>query len=268
AYLESQRRRALRAGEGYGTLLRNEPETPPHIAMPHPLLALSPLLLVGIVNLLFTYWIPRWYPGVYALQLPGMAAPIAVDPAKILGVWAVLAALASGILLILATAFPRIRGRLADGSKTAVGGAMLATLNTASEYGFGAIIAALPGFLVIANALKSVRNPLINEAVTINLLSGITGSSSGGMSIALAAMADKFIAAAHMAHIPLEVLHRVASMSAGGMDTLPHNGAVITLLAVTGLTHREAYRNIFVMTLIKVAASFFVIGVFYATGIV
>ena len=77
-------------------------------------------------------------------------------------------------------------------------------------------------------------------------LAGITGSASGGMSIALAAMADQFIAAAHAADIPLEVLHRVASMASGGMDTLPHNGAVITLLAVTGLTHRQSYGDIFV----------------------
>ena len=67
--------------------------------------------------------------------------------------------------------------------------------------------------------------------------------------------------------IPLEVLHRVASMASGGMDTLPHNGAVITLLAVTGLTHKQSYKDIFVITLIKTAAVFVVIGVFYLTGI-
>ena len=67
--------------------------------------------------------------------------------------------------------------------------------------------------------------------------------------------------AAEAAKIPLEVLHRVASMASGGMDTLPHNGAVITLLAVTGLTHKDAYKDIFVITLIKTAAVFVVIGV-------
>jgi H+/gluconate symporter-like permease len=87
------------------------------------------------------------------------------------------------------------------------------------------------------------------------------------MSIALAAMADTFIAGAQAANIPLEVLHRVASMASGGMDTLPHNGAVITLLAVTGLTHRDSYRDIFTVTLIKTAAVFVVIGVYYLFGI-
>lgn len=148
-----------------------------------------------------------------------------------------------------------------------MGGSLLASMNTASEYGFGAIIAGLPGFLIIADALKAIPNPLINEAITVTTLAGVTGSASGGMSIALAAMADQFIAAANSAGIPLEVLHRVASMASGGMDTLPHNGAVITLLAVTGLTHRQSYGDIFAVTCIKTAAVFVVIAVYYTTGL-
>ena len=97
-------------------------------------------------------------------------------------------------------------------------------------------------------------------------LAGITGSASGGMGIALAAMSETFIANANAVGIPMEVLHRVASMASGGMDTLPHNGAVITLLAVTGLTHRQAYKDIFAITLIKTAAVFAIIGLYYATG--
>ena len=86
------------------------------------------------------------------------------------------------------------------------------------------------------------------------------------MSIALAAMSDLFIKGAQAANIPLDVLHRVVAMASGGMDTLPHNGAVITLLAVTGLTHRESYRDIFAVTIIKTLAVFFVIAVYYTTG--
>ena len=141
-------------------------------------------------------------------------------------------------------------------------------MNTASEYGFGAVIAALPGFLVVADALKAIPHPLINEAITVTSLAGITGSASGGLSIALAAMAETFLQNAHAAGIPPEVLHRVASMASGGMDTLPHNGAVITLLAVTGLTHRQSYGDIFVITCIKTIAVFVVIAAFYLTGIV
>jgi len=108
----------------------------------------------------------------------------------------------------------------------------------------------------------------VNEAVTVTALAGITGSASGGMGIALAAMADTFIANAHAAGIPLEVMHRVAAMASGGMDTLPHNGAVITLLAVTGLTHRQSYRDIFAITVIKTLAVLVVIATYYLTGVV
>nr|WP_288359502.1 GntP family permease [uncultured Pseudomonas sp.] len=267
-YLRRQLNKAVRAGEGYGTELRNEPETPDDIKLPSPWLAIAPLILVGVANLLFTHWIPQVYGATHSLQLAGMAAPLQTDVSKLTAIWAVQAALLLGILMVLVSAFGVIREKLAEGTKSAVGGSLLAAMNTASEYGFGAVIASLPGFLILADALKGIPDPLVNEAVTVTLLAGITGSASGGMSIALAAMSDTFIAAANAANIPLEVMHRVASMASGGMDTLPHNGAVITLLAVTGLTHREAYKDIFGITIIKTLAVFFVIGVFYTTGIV
>jgi H+/gluconate symporter-like permease len=113
-----------------------------------------------------------------------------------------------------------------------------------------------------------ISNPLINAAVTTTVLAGITGSASGGLSIALAAMAGRFAAAAQASGIPLEVLHRVIAMASGGMDSLPHNGAVITLLAVTGLSHRQSYRDIFAITLLKTAAVFVVIGIYDIAGLV
>ncbi|MEK5771644.1 GntP family permease [Acinetobacter variabilis] len=265
-YLESRRKKAQLAGEGYGDNPRNEPQTPVDIKLVHPLIALSPLLLVGLVNLLLTHYIPHWYPSLFELQLAGMKDVVPVEIKKITAIWAVLGALCSGILCILIFSFKTIFIEFADGTKSAISGAILAAMNTGSEYGFGAIIAALPGFVIVAGSLQGISNPLLNEAITINILAGITGSSSGGMSIALGAMADQFVAAANSAGIPLEVLHRVASMAAGGMDTLPHNGAIITLLTVTGLTHREAYKDIFSITIIKIAASFLIIGVFYMTG--
>lgn len=267
-YLEAMRRKAQRNGEGYGTNLVNEPETPADLNLPHPFIALLPLMVVGIANLIFTWLIPLTYGGHFLIDLPGLKAPLESDVKKMVAIWAVMAALLCGIVTIFLFAWRSLKGKLADGSKVAVGGAMLASLNTASEYGFGGVIAALPGFVQVADALKAIPNPLINQAITINILSGITGSSSGGMSIALAAMADRFIEAAHAAGIPLEVMHRVASMATGGMDTLPHNGAIITLLAVTGLTHRQAYKPILGITLFKILGAFFIIGVYYATGLV
>lgn len=267
-YLEAMRRKAQRRGEGYGSELVNEPETPADLNLPHPVIALLPLIIVGVANLLFTWLIPQAYGSHFLIDLPGLKAPMESDVKKMVAIWALMAALLCGIIAIFLFAGRSLKGKLADGSKVAVGGAMLAALNTASEYGFGGVIAALPGFVQVADALKAIPNPLLNQAITINILSGITGSSSGGMSIALAAMADRFVESAHAAGIPLEVMHRVASMAAGGMDTLPHNGAIITLLAVTGLTHRQAYKPILGITLFKILGAFFIIGVYYATGLV
>ena len=267
-WLDRQRRRAQANQEPYGRDLKNEPETAEDIRLPHPLIAILPLILVGVLNLCFTWWIPSWYGAHSSITLPGNPTPILTDIKKTTAIWAVQAALLSGILVVLIFGWRNIRGRLAEGSRTAVAGALLAAMNTASEYGFGAVIAALPGFVVLSGVLQAIPNPLLNEAISITVLAGITGSASGGMSIALAAMAEHFVQAAQATGIPMEVLHRVAAMASGGMDTLPHNGAVITLLAITGLTHKEAYGGIFAITIIKSLAVLFVIGVFYLTGIV
>jgi len=120
----------------------------------------------------------------------------------------------------------------------------------------------------LANVKQSVAVAVgLKGFFLVTTLAGITGSASGGMSIALATMANHFIEVANTAGIPLEVLHRVASMASGGMDTLPHNGAVITLLAVTGLTHKQSYKDIFAVTVIKTSAVFVVIAFYYLTGI-
>jgi len=270
AYLEWRRRSALRAGEGYGdqATLRNEPAAFHGDTLPHPLLALLPLLVVGVGNLGLTWWLPRLYGQTHSFipAVIGSATPVVQEVSRIVAIWAVLGALLLGIVSVLVFAWRPVLARFAEGSRQAVGGALLASMNTASEYGFGAVIAALPGFLLVANTLGSIPNPLINEAITVTALAGITGSASGGMSIALAALAETFIANAEMAGIPMEVLHRVAAMASGGMDTLPHNGAVITLLAVTGLSHRQSYRDIFAITILNTLAVFVVIGVFYLTG--
>ncbi len=266
AYLDWRRRVALAAGEGYGSGHSNEPESVKDAPAVHPALALLPLAVVGIANKLLTLAIAQFYGAKSEVVLTPGGKLITADVASITAIWAVEGALLLGILTVLVFAWTALSQQFAEGTKAAISGALLASMNTASEYGFGAVIAALPGFLVISEALKAIPNPLLNEAITVTALAGITGSASGGLSIALAAMADQFMAAAATAKIPLEVLHRVASMASGGMDTLPHNGAVITVLAVTGLTHRQSYKDIFAITLIKTAAVFFVIGVYYATG--
>ena len=267
-YLEWRRRQAAAAGEGYGEGHFNEPEPVTDERLAHPAIAILPLVLVGVMNKVFTSMIAASYGTSNQIQLAGMAKPLVTDVTSVAAIWAVQGALLVGIFTVLIFAWRPVTQKFAEGTKAAIGGALLASMNTASEYGFGAVIAALPGFLVIRNALSAIPDPLVNEAISVTALAGITGSASGGMSIALAAMADQFIAGANAAGIPLEVLHRVASMASGGMDTLPHNGAVITLLAVTGLTHRQSYGDIFAITCTKTAAVFVVIGVYYMTGLV
>ena len=266
AYIESRRRAAQAKGESYGTNLRNEPEPFEAENLPNPWVALLPLVVVGVANFVLTFAVPRAYGTTHETHTRRRQADCYTDlkRGRDLGSGRRVAARNTDRTRVC---WRSVIPKFADGSKAAVAGALLASLNTASEYGFGGVIALLPGFTAIADALRSIPNPLINEAISVTVLAGITGSASGGMSIALAAMSDTFIAAAEAAKIPLEVLHRVASMASGGMDTLPHNGAVITLLAVTGLTHREAYKDIFVITLTKTAAVFFVIGFYYLTGI-
>ncbi len=268
SYLEWRRRAALRAGEGYGDNLLNEPAEFSGGGLANPLIAILPLVLVGVANKVFTLLIPRHYGSSHEFipSVVGTPAPVVQEVSKIAAIWAVEGALLVGIASVLLLAWKPVLKSFAEGTRSAISGAMLAAMNTASEYGFGAVIAALPGFLVVAEALSAIPDPLVNEAITVTALAGITGSASGGMSIALAAMSETFISNAQAASIPMEVLHRVAAMASGGMDTLPHNGAVITLLAVTGLTHRQAYKDIFAITLIKTLAVFVVIATFYLTG--
>ena len=268
SYLEWQRRSARSAGETYGTGHINEPEATLSGPPIPPFVALLPLLVVGIANCAFTWLIPRFYGTTNETLLGGMKAPVVTQIEKVTAIWAVEGALLLGILTIVGFAFRAVSRKFAEASKSAVEGALMASINTAAVYGFGAVVAALPGFIVIRDALKLIPNPLVNEAITVTILAGITGSASGGLGIALGSMAEQFIASAHASGISPEVLHRVASMASGGMDTLPHNGAVITLLAVAGLTHRQSYRDIFAITCIKTVSVFLVIAIYCATGIV
>lgn len=275
-YLEWRRKRAASNGQGYeaGVSSGSVPGILPSAGpgegiLPPVALAALPLLLVGVCNKLFTLMILNLYESRFDFALIGLSDIPPLDVSKLAAVWAVSGALMVGIAAVMISAFKTIKQRFRQGTQDAIGGAMLATMNTASEYGYGSVIAALPGFKQINQGLAhAISDPLLNEAVTTTTLAGVTGSASGGMSIALATMSDTYIEQAARHGIPNEVLHRVASMASGGMDTLPHNGAVITLLAITGLTHRQSYIDIFAMTIIKTIAVFLVIGLYYLTGIV
>ena len=170
------------------------------------------------------------------------------DARSLIGIWAIIVALSAAILLLIAMHWQRwmdLKKSVNDGAF----GSMLPILNTAAEVGYGTVIASLAGFVIIRDLVLGVSdNPLISEAVAVNILAGITGSASGGMSIALKTLGEQYLTMANAAGISPELLHRVAAMASGCMDTLPHNGAVISLLAICKLTHRESYKFIFVNT--------------------
>jgi H+/gluconate symporter-like permease len=267
-YLEWRRRRARRSGEGYGEGHLNEPAPLGEELLPRPVVAVLPLILVALLNKLFTGWIARAYGHRFEFAFIGAASVAPVDVDAVRAIWAVEGALLAAILLVVCLSFARIRSSFNKASGAAVSGAMLAALNTGSEYGFGAVIAVLPGFKIVSEFLsRAIHDTLLNVAVTTNILAGITGSASGGMSIVLASMGQTYLEQAQAAGISAEVLHRVTAMASGGMDTLPHNGAVITLLVITGLSHRQSYKDIFAMTIIKTSAVAVVIGLYYLFGI-
>lgn len=276
-YLERQAKKYRRNGEGYFASERDEKETFNSAtdlgkerleSTGRRLAAFVPLVLVGISNKLFTSYLPRWYPNGFDFETIGLGQFGVVEIQSVLGVWSVILALLLGIIATILYK-PKILSEIKDGVNQSISGALLAAMNTGSEYGFGGIIAALPGFAIIQTGLgNAFTNPLVNGAVSTNVLAGITGSASGGMSIALSAMGDKFIQNANDAGIPLEVMHRVVAMASGGMDTLPHNGAIITLLSVTGLTHKQAYKDIFGITILKTTGVIVIIAVYYLTGLV
>lgn len=270
-YLENRRKAALAAGEGYGNHTVNEPEAKAADAnLPNWFVSSLPLLTVLVVNFIATRmftWDPNMLAPFQAMKLPLVAPAVK----NVISTWSLIIALVSGIVLAVALGASRLpKGGLAKALNAGAIGSLLAMMNVASEVGYGNVISALPGFKAISGALLNIKiggSPLVSEAVSVTTLAGITGSASGGMSIALDLMAKDWMAWANQIGMSPEILHRVASMASGGMDTLPHNGAVITLLAVCGLTHSDSYRDIFTLTCIKTLMVFVIIIFHTITGI-
>lgn len=164
--------------------------------------------------------------------------------------WDIVIALVAGIIIAMILNYKEYMG-FTKVISAGASGSMTAIINTSAAVGFGAVVRAVPGFQSLTEFVMGIKGtPLISEAVAVNLLAGATGSASGGMGIALAALGDKYYQIAIETGINPEAFHRVASLASGGLDTLPHNGAVLTLLAITGLTHKDSYIDIFVTSLL------------------
>ena len=267
-YLEWRKRCAQASGEGYGSGHINEPETADDKNIPNMWMSIIPLVAVLAITLVLQKVIfPNWDIISWVTQKPYNMPKDGVVGS--MNNWALIIALVFGTIIAFCINPKSMKGNLARTINAGAIGSLLAVMNTASEVGFGNVIKTLPGFKSIANALININphgSPLLSEAVSVNVLSGVTGSASGGMSIVLDMFGKKYAEWAASTGISPELLHRVASMASGGMDTLPHNGAVITLLGIAGLTHKQAYKDIFAVTLLKAGTCFFLIfmqGIFH-----
>ncbi len=207
---------------------------------PGVLVAALPLIVVVLVNLMMSLLvIPRL--DTRFLEEPQWGG---ITIASVSGIWSVMVALIVAILVLIALNRQRLtelRASVDAGSNASV----LPILSVASLVGFGAVVAALPAFATVADWVLSIEGgPLVSLALSTNVLAALTGSASGGMTIALEALGPVYLQIAAYQGIDPALLHRIAVMAAGTLDSLPHNGAVITLLAVCGSTHRKSYVDI------------------------
>jgi len=257
---------ARRAGEGYGDtnvaadaaaddpLVRERATTaaafdPAEVhhgrhgaGAPGILVAVLPLVAVVLVNLAMSLAVlPRLDTSFLAEERWG-----GIPLTSVSGVWSVIVALTAAILVLVALNrkhLPGLRETVDAGANASV----LPVLSVASLVGFGAVVAAMPAFALVRDWVLSIGGgPLVSLAVAINVLAALTGSASGGMTIALDALGPTYMQLAAELGIDPGLMHRVAVIGAGTLDTLPHNGAVVTLLAVCGSTHRKSYFDILI----------------------
>jgi H+/gluconate symporter-like permease len=213
---------------------------------PPVLHAFLPLVVVVSVNLLMSLvLLPRLDFSFLAEERWG-----STSLASVAGVWAVVVALASATATLIAFShrhLPALRASMDAGANAAV----LPALSVASLVGFGAVVAALPAFAAVRDWVLAIEGgPLVSLAVASNVLAALTGSASGGLMIALDALGDTYMQIAEETGIDPSLLHRVAVIGSGTLDSLPHNGAVVTLLALCGLTHRESYFDIVMVAIV------------------
>ena len=204
------------------------------------LAAATPLVVVVAVNLLMSLFVlPRRDFSFLAEDRWGSTTISAVA-----GVWSVIVALTAAIATVILLNWrrlPALRQTMDAGANASV----LPALSVASLVGFGAVIAALPAFAVVRDWVLTIEGgPLVSLAVATNILAALTGSASGGLTIALDALGQSYMAIAEQTGVSPALMHRVAVIGSGTLDVLPHNGAVVTLLAICGSTHRESYRDI------------------------
>jgi H+/gluconate symporter-like permease len=230
---------------------------------PGIVVAVVPLLVVVGVNLVMSLGV-----------IPRMDAAFLAEPrwggttiAAVGGVWSVIVALLVAILVLVAINVRRLTA-IRDSVDAGVTASVLPLLSVASLVGFGAVVAAMPAFDAVRTWVLSIGGgPLVSLAIATNILASLTGSASGGLTIALDTLGATYLALAEQRGIDPALLHRVAVIGAGTLDSLPHNGAIVTLLAVCGCTHRESYLDIVMVAIVgAILALVAVIAVGSAVG--
>jgi H+/gluconate symporter-like permease len=209
-------------------------------ATPSVGIAMLPLLVVVGANLLMSFLIlPRLDFSFLAEEHWG-----STSLAGVAGVWSVAVALATASLTLIIfnwQRLPALRASMDAGANASV----LPIFAVASLVGFGAVVAALPAFAMVREWVLSISGgPLVSLAIATNVLAALTGSASGGLTIALDALGATYLQLAVDTGIDPALMHRIAVIGSGTLDSLPHNGAVVTLLAVCGSTHRKSYFDI------------------------
>jgi H+/gluconate symporter-like permease len=213
---------------------------------PGILVAVLPLVVVVLVNLAMSIFVlPRLDTSFLAEERWG-GTPLS----SVSGVWSVIVALTSAIIVLIATSRGRLNA-LRESVDAGANASVLPVLSVASLVGFGSVVAAMPAFALVRDWVLGIEGgPLVSLALSTNVLAALTGSASGGLTIALDVLGASYLALARDLGIDPALMHRVAVIGAGTLDSLPHNGAVVTLLAVCGCTHRESYLDIVMVAIV------------------
>ena len=228
--------------EGYGNHSDNISEENSE-NLPSIFKAMLPIMIIFIINLFFS---KVYYENIDGSYLSKFNTTLS----NVSGTWSVIIAIVLSDIFILLTNFKKIKN-IKSVLDIGVTNSFKPLLNSSAIVGYGSVIKSLAIFSVIQSFIFGVSsNPIISEALSVNLICGLTASASGGLEISLNALAPTYLQMSHALNIPPEILHRIASLSSGGLDTLPHNGAVITTLAICGLTHKEAYKDMFVTSVV------------------
>ena len=235
-------RKAHSNSEGYGNY-NIEDKSSENKNIPKILLAVTPILIIFISNLFFSKVFYKLVDGSYLSKYN-----LVLD--NVSGTWSVIISIVIAILFIVLINFKKI-SNLNQVLNQGISNSFLPLLSSSAIVGYGSVIKSLPVFITLQSVILNLSsNPIISEALSVNIICGITASASGGLTITLDALAPTFISMSQALNISPEIMHRIASLASGGLDTLPHNGAVITTLAICGLTHKDSYKDIFVTSVI------------------